>query len=227
MTAEPGTAAVETTATEGRPMRIGIIGAGHIGATLARHFADTGHEVLLANSRGPQTLAALVTLIGDPVRAVRAEEAARFGELVVVAVPYGRTGRLPLRELRSRIVVDTCNYHPDRDGYDVDLERDTTTSSEKLRAATRARVVKAFNTLYWEDLRDHARPPGSPDRLAVPLAGDDEEAKAVVWDLVDEIGFDPVDAGRLGPGGRRLQPGSAVHTTGLSAPRINALLHTG
>jgi 8-hydroxy-5-deazaflavin:NADPH oxidoreductase len=206
-------------------MRIGIIGAGHIGSTLARHFAGIGHEVTIANSRGPETLQGVVAQIDGPVRPVHAAEAARFGQLAIVAIPYGRIGELPAAELRDKVVIDTCNYYPDRDGHDPELDEDRTTSSEKLRAATGANVVKAFNAIYWENLRDRGRPKGDPERLAIPLSGDDEEAKAVVSGLIRDIGFDPVNAGRLGGGGRKHQPGSAVYAAELSAAQLDALLH--
>src|SRR4051794_20298018 len=141
-------------------MRIGIIGAGHIGATLAKLFAGIGHEVALANSREPETLKGLISQLDGSVEAVTAKEAARFGQLVVVSVPYGRINELPAAELRDKVVIDTCNYYPERDGHDAELDQDTTTSSEKLRAATGADVVKAFNAVFWENLRDRGRPKG-------------------------------------------------------------------
>lgn len=206
-------------------MRIGIIGAGHIGSTLGKHFADIGHEVVLANSRGPETLRALVEEIGGPIRAGTAQEAARFGEVVVVSIPYGRYRELPAAELRDKVVVDTTNYYPERDGHDPDLDRDVTTSSEKIQAFTGADVVKAFNAMYWETLRDRGRLKGDPERLAIPISGADEEAKAVVAGLIRDIGFDPVDAGWLGAGGRKHQPGSRVYGSELSRAETSALFH--
>ncbi|NGO11900.1 NAD(P)-binding domain-containing protein [Streptomyces sp. HC44] len=206
-------------------MRIGIIGAGRVGSTLATHLAGIGHEVAIANSRGPETLKDLVSRISGPIRAVTAEEAARFGQLVVVAIPYGRIDELPVAELRDKVVVDTCNYYPERDGHDPDLDEDRTTSSEKLRALTGADLIKAFNAIHWENLRDRGRPKGDPHRLAIPLSGDDEEAKAVVAGLIRDIGFNPVDAGYLGRGGRRHQPGSAAFSAELSAAEMDALVH--
>jgi predicted dinucleotide-binding enzyme len=206
-------------------VRIGIIGAGHIGSTLARHFAGIGHDVAIANSRGPETLGALVGEIGGPIRAVTAAEAAAFGEVVVVSVPYGHYRDLPADALDRKVVIDTCNYYPERDGHDAELDDGSTTSSEKIRAFTGADVVKAFNAIYWENLRDKGRPPGDPDRLAIPISGADEEAKAVVAGLIRDIGFDPVDAGPLGEGGRKHQPGSRVYTAELSASELEALLH--
>nr|WP_268240575.1 NAD(P)-binding domain-containing protein [Streptomyces camponoticapitis] len=207
-------------------MRIGIIGAGRIGSTLARHFAGIGHEVALANSRGPETLAELVASIDGPVRAVTAAEAARFGQVVVVAIPYGHIGDLPLAELRDKVVIDTGNYSPGRDEHEPDLDDDSTTSSEKLRNATDSNLVKAFNSIFWEVLRDRGRPKGDPERLAIPISGDDEEAVAVVAGLIRDIGFDPVNAGHLGGGGRKHQPGTDVYAAKLSATELDARLHS-
>ncbi len=206
-------------------MRIGIIGAGRIGSTLARHFAGIGNEVAIANSRGPQTLQDLVAGIDGQIHAATAREAAEFGDLVVVSIPFGRYRELPVEELRGKVVIDTCNYYPSRDGHFADLDDDATTSSEKLQQFTGADVVKAFNAIYSENLRDRARPPGHPDRLAIPLSGDDDGAKGVVAQLVRDIGFDPVDAGTLAPGGRKHQPGSDVYTAELSADEADHLLH--
>lgn len=206
-------------------VRIGIIGAGRIGSTLARHFTAIGYDVALANSRGPDTLADLVADIGGPIRAVTAEEAARFGEAVVVSIPYGRYQELPTEPLRGKVVMDTCNYYPERDGHDPELDGDATTSSEKIQAHTGANLVKAFNAIYWENLRDHARPQGATDRVAIPLSGNDEEAKAAVAGLIRDIGFDAVDAGHLGEGGRKHQPGSRVYATEMSSAETSALLH--
>jgi predicted dinucleotide-binding enzyme len=206
-------------------MRIGIIGAGHIGSTLARHFAAVGHEVAIANSRGPETLAGLTAGIGGGVRAVTAAEAAGFGEIAVVSIPYGRIGELPRAGLSGKIVVDTCNYYPQRDGHEADLDDGSTTSSEKVREATGGDVVKAFNAIFWENLRDRGRPEGDPERLAIPLSGDDAKAKTVVAGLIREIGFDPVDAGPLAAGGRKHQPGTDVYTAELPAADMAAVLH--
>ncbi|MFD5897819.1 NADPH-dependent F420 reductase [Streptomyces sp. NPDC060366] len=207
-------------------MRIGIIGAGRIGSTLARHFAGIGHEVALANSRGPETLAELVAGIDGPIRAVTAEEAGRFGQVVVVSVPYGHLRDLPLSELRDKVVIDTGNYYPERDGHEPDLDDDSTTSSEKVRAATDSNLVKAFNSIYWETLRDRGRPKGDPARLAIAISGDDEEAVAVVAGLIRDIGFDPVNAGHLGGGGRKHQAGSPLYGVELSAGELDARLHS-
>lgn len=206
-------------------MRIGIIGAGRIGSTLARHFAGIGHDVALANSRGPETLAELVAGIDGRVRAVGADEAARFGQVVVVSIPYGRVGELPTTELRDKVLVDTCNYYPERDGHEADLDDDSTTSSEKVRALTDSNLVKAFNAIRSDVLRDRGRPKGDTARLAIPVSGDDEEAVAVVAGLIRDIGFDPVNAGHLGGGGRKHQPGTDVYAVELTAKDLDERLH--
>lgn len=206
-------------------MRIGIIGAGRIGSTLARHFTRVGHEVALSNSRGPHTLTDLVNEIGGSIRATTAVEAAEFGQIVVVSIPYGRYPELPTAQLRGKVVIDTCNYFPERDGHDPELDADDTTSSEKLKAFTGSNLVKAFNAITWQNLRDHGRPKGDPDRVAIPVAGTDWEAKTVVSGLIRDIGFDPIDAGDLGRGGRKHQPDSHVFTAELSAREMDALLH--
>ncbi|WP_377269996.1 NADPH-dependent F420 reductase [Peterkaempfera sp. SMS 1(5)a] len=206
-------------------MRIGIIGAGHIGGTLARQFVRIGHDVVISNSRGPETLRELVAEVGGGARAVTAEEAVAFGQVVVVAIPYGRYRELPTGGLEGKVVVDTCNYYPERDGNDPELDSGVVTSSERIRDHLGdADLVKAFNAIFWENLRDRGRPKGDPDRLGIPLSGADEEAKAVVAGLIRDMGFDPVDAGFLRQGGRKHQPGTKVYGVELSADEIAALL---
>ena len=147
-------------------MRIGIIGAGHIGGTLARHFVDVGHEVAVSNSRGPETLAGLVEELGGRAQAMTAAEAARFGELVIISVPFGRYRELPTEAVAGKVVIDTNNYYPQRDGHFEELDSDRTTSSELLQAhLPGARVVKAFNAILWTRLRDDG-PPVTPSASA-------------------------------------------------------------
>jgi predicted dinucleotide-binding enzyme len=208
-------------------MKIGIIGAGHIGSTLARHFVRIGHDAVISNSREPETLAGLVDEIGGGLRAVTAREAAEFGQVVVVSIPYGRYKELPADALKDKVVIDTCNYYPERDGQDPDLDNDSTTSSEKIRAHTDSDLVKAFNAIHWKHLRDRGRDKGDPDRLAIPLSGTDTEAKAVIAGLIRDIGFDPVDAGDIGRGGRSHQPGSRLYGAEMSAHEMNDLLRAG
>jgi EmrB/QacA subfamily drug resistance transporter len=196
--------------TNGDRMRIGIIGSGQIGATAAALLTNAGHEVALSNSRGPESLLAEVQRLGANARAVTPAEAAVFGDVVLLAVPFGRYGQLPVQELAGRVVVDATNYYPERDG-DVGGLGNGQTSSELIAGLLpRSRVVKALNTLNYARLRDEARPAGTPGRLAVPHAGDDPEAKALVSSLIDAMGFDPIDTGSLVEGGRRQQPGSVL-----------------
>ncbi len=197
-------------------MRIGIIGTGHIGGTLARHFVAAGHEVAVSNSRGPETLASFVEELGGGAQALTAAEAGGFGEVVVVSVPFGRYRELPTDGVAAKVVIDTNNYYPQRDGHFEELDSDRFTSSELLQAhLSGARVVKAFNAILWTRLRDDGRPAGDGERLGIPISGDDEEAKRTVAELIDQIGFDPVDAGTLAEGGRKHQPGTAAYTEGL------------
>jgi 8-hydroxy-5-deazaflavin:NADPH oxidoreductase len=189
-------------------MRIGVVGGGHIGATAARLFAAAGHEVAVANSRGPETLAGLVGELGDRARAETVEGAAEFGEVVLVAIPFVSYTDLPAAQLTGKIVIDAGNYYPNRDGHNAALDADEATSSELLaEQLPDARVVKAFNTLYWEHLRDNGAQSAGAERRALFLAGDDQDAKDRVGALIEDIGYAPVDTGSLAVGGRRLQPG--------------------
>jgi 8-hydroxy-5-deazaflavin:NADPH oxidoreductase len=194
-------------------------------ATLAGHFVRAEHEVAVSNSRGPDTLGNLVAELGAGARALTAEEAAGFGEVVVVSVPFGRYRELPAGGLGGKVVVDTNNYFPGRDGHLDELDGDSTSSSELLQGhLAGARVVKAFNAIQWESLRDLGRPSGDPARVGIPISGDDEEAKRVVAKLVDEIGFDAVDAGTLAEGGRKHQPGSPLFAANLPSAELRARL---
>ena len=193
-------------------MRIGIIGSGHIGGTLAGLLTRAGHEVALANSRGPATLADAVAELGPRARAVTVSEAAAFGDVVVVAIPFGRYADLPPEPLSGRIVVDATNYYPQRDGSIEPLDAGRTTSSELLAGRLPgARLVKAFNTIHFAQLRDDGGSGDISQRRAIFIAGDDPEAKAVVAGLIEEIGFGAVDTGALPEGGARQQPGTAIY----------------
>ena len=189
-------------------MRIGIIGAGNIGHALAVRFAAAGHQVMISNSRGPDTLTAVVASIQGDVRAGTVPEAARFGEVVAVAIPLRAIRDLPPDPFAGKVVVDANNYFPQRDGHIPELDADQTTSSELLASLLPgATVVKAFNTVFFQRLLDDSLQ-GLPteDRLEIPVAGDDAKAKWTVIDLIDQIGFNGVDVGTLAEG-RRLQPG--------------------
>src|SRR4051794_1762582 len=208
-------------------MDIGIIGAGKIGQAAATRLVAAGHRVMLANSRGPQTLGDVVAALGPAARAGTAEEAAAFGDVVLVAVPLAAVEALPAGALAGRVVIDANNYYPQRDGRIEELERGELGSSELLaRTVPGARVVKAFNTIYFERLRDEGRPAGAAGRLAVPYAGDDAEAKALVAALIDEMGFDAVDNGTLAAG-RRHQPGTPVYNQPLDAAGVRSALAAG
>jgi predicted dinucleotide-binding enzyme len=206
-------------------VRIGIAGAGRIGGTLAGHFVRAGHEVAVSNSRGPETLRDLVEELGEGAQAMTVEDAARFGEVVVVSVPLGRYRELPADAFAGKIVVDTNNYYPQRDGHFEELDSDRTTSSELLQEHLKgARVVKAFNATRWDHLRDDGRPAGDPERIGIPMSGDDEQAKQTVAGLIDEIGFDAIDAGTLAEGGRKHQPGAAAFAANWTTAELRTRL---
>lgn len=204
-------------------MRIGIIGSGNIGGTSAALLARAGHEVVIANRRGPDSLAELVASIGPGARAGTVDDAAA-ADVVLVAIPLGARDTLPSTAFDGRVVVDAMNYYPARDGGVPELDAGTSGSSELVAAGLPgARVVKALNTIWSERLRTEGRPAGDPSRLAVPIAGDDPTAKAVVTGLLDEMGFDAVDAGSLRDG-RRQQPGTPVYNAPLTADGVRAAL---
>lgn len=195
-------------------MKIGIIGSGHIGGTLTRRFQDLGHDVTVANSRGPETLNGLARETGATAGTV--EEAAA-GDVVVIAIPVRAVPDLPAEAFRDKVVVDANNYYPQRDGHIDPLDDKSLTSSrwtaERLPGA---KVVKVFNNIKSGHLLSHGRPAGDPGRIALPVAGDDEDAKRTVMSLVDELGFDPVDAGTLDESWRQ-QPGMPVYGTDRDA----------
>jgi predicted dinucleotide-binding enzyme len=208
-------------------MRIGIIGSGQVGTATARLFVATGHVVAIANSRGPHTLTELVGSLGERARAATAEQVADFGEMVVVAIPFGRYRQLPADHLAGRIVADATNYYPARDGNIPALDSDQTTSSQLLACRLDgASVVKVFNTMYAGTLESGGRPDAPLEqRLALYVAADDAEAKRVVTGLVEQIGFAPVDTGSLADS-RRQQPGSAVYGADLRLPEAKAALRS-
>jgi hypothetical protein len=182
---------------------IGLIGAGHIGSQLARLAIANGYDVVLSNSRGPETLSALVAELGPRARATKPADAAQAGDLVVVTVPLKNYRAVPVAPLAGKIVVDTNNYYPQRDGHIPELDDESTTTSELLQAHLPAsKVVKAFNHIYAAELTTHSQPAGTPDRRALVIAGDDKDAKGVVAHLLDQFGFDTVDAGPLKEGWR-------------------------
>jgi predicted dinucleotide-binding enzyme len=206
-------------------MRIGIIGAGNIGGALTRRLTTLGHEVSVANSRGPETLAGFAAETG--AKAVSVPEAARAGEVVVVTIPMKNIPSLP-KDLFAGVpvdvaVVDTANCYPQqRDGKIAAIE-DGLTESRWVERQLGRPVVKAFNNIYAQHLQDHGQSKGSPGRIALPLAGDDPAAKAMVMRLVDELGFDPVDAGGLDESWRQ-QPGSPVYAKDYDAEGVRRAL---
>lgn len=207
-------------------MKIGFIGAGHIGANAARLFAAAGHEAAISNSRGPETLKDLTAELGENVRAVTPEEAAEFGDVVFVSIPFGKYKDLPAEALKGKLVIDSNNYYPDRDGHYPELDEGTTTSSELLADHLKgARIVKAFNTIWFEHLKSQGNTDLAPeDRRAIFIGGDDERAKETVAKLIDDIGFAAVDTGTLAEGGRRQQPGSAVYNKDLKPEEAEIIL---
>jgi predicted dinucleotide-binding enzyme len=207
-------------------MKIGIIGAGNIGATAAKLFVQAGHEVAISNSRGPESLKGLVAELGNKAKAVSIEEAARFGDVVLVSIPFGKYKSLPADALKGKIVVDANNYYPSRDGNFSELDQGKTTSSELLaQHLPGARIVKAFNTIQFGHLKSqgNTRLPVE-DRRAIFIAVDDAEAKQIVWRLIEEIGFAPVDTGSLHEGGKIQQPGSPIYDKELTANQAQLVL---
>jgi predicted dinucleotide-binding enzyme len=182
---------------------IGFIGSGHIGSTVARLAVDAGHDVALSNSRGPETLHDLVAELGPHARAATPEEAGAAGDLVVLTIPFAALHDVPAEPLRGKVVIDTCNYYPQRDGQVAELDDDSTTSSELVqRHLPDSSVVKGFNNISYVHLGALARPSGSPDRSVIAIAGDDGDAKAQVTAFLDSIGYDAYDAGSLAEGWR-------------------------
>jgi len=205
-------------------MKIGIIGAGMIGATLARRWVTLGHEVVIANSRGPDTLRQLAAELG--AAPVTVAEAARSGELVVVTIPERAVVDLP-KDLFAGVpagvvVIDTGNYYPSRDGSIPAIEKGLPESAWVGEQLGRP-VIKAFNTIYFKSLLEKGTPQGTPGRVAIPVAGDASDARAKVMRLVDELGFDPVDAGGIEESWRQ-QPGTPVYTKDFDAQRTKEAL---
>lgn len=206
-------------------MKIGIIGAGNIGGTLARRLTTLGHNVSVANSRGPQTLARLATETG--AKAVTVADAPRGADLVIVTIPEKNIPSLSASLFAgmpaSMVVVDTGNYYPQqRDGRIDEIEAGTP-ESRWVQQQLRQPVVKAFNNIYAQHLNELGKPAGTPARIALPIAGDDDRAKGIVLRLIDELGFDGVDAGGLDESWRQ-QPGTPVYGTDLDAAGVRHAL---
>jgi predicted dinucleotide-binding enzyme len=197
-------------------LNIGILGAGNIGANAAKLFGAAGHQVRIANSRGPKSLEALVAELGPNVRAATPEDAVAFGDVVLLAVPWPhKEDAIPdAGPYDDKIVIDAMN--PYTEDFELEDLGDRTSSEVIKTLVPGAQLVKAFNTLYYKRLAGEGKPSGSKDRLAVFIAGDDAQAKGVVAKLIDEIGFDAVDTGSLAEGGRKQQPGSAIYNVPLT-----------
>ena len=192
---------------------LGIIGAGHIGSQLARLGVANGYDVVISNSRGPETLGGLVAELGQKARAATTAEAAAAGHLEIVTIPLSRIDTLPVDPFAGKVVVDTNNYYPQRDGIVPALEDESTTTSELLQAhLPNARVVKVFNHIYAADLTADGSPAGTPNRRALIVAGDDEAARHAASALLDQFGFDTLDLGPLAEGWRiqRDTPGYGI-----------------
>jgi len=182
---------------------IGLIGAGHIGSQIARLAIAHNYDVVISNSRGPETLLDLVKELGPRARAATPVDAAKAGDIVVVTVPLKNYRSVPVEALAGKIVVDTNNYYPQRDGQIPELDNESTTTAELLQAhLPKSKVVKAFNHIYAGELTKHGQPAGIPNRRALVIAGNDASAKATVTRMLDAFGFDTVDAGPLEEGWR-------------------------
>jgi predicted dinucleotide-binding enzyme len=195
-------------------MRIGVIGSGHIGGAVGERLVQAGHDVAIANTRGVDGVRETAERIGAQPATI--EDAAGYGDVVFEAIPFGAYGSLPADALKGKVVVDASNYYPGRDGPMDEVENGTPSSRLIADHLGGARVVKAFNTIMASRIRDEYKPAGDPGRLAIPIAGDDDDAKRLVTQLVDDIGFDAVDAGTLEQSSRQ-EPGTPV-----SGPALNA-----
>lgn len=203
---------------------IGFIGSGNIGSAIARAAIARGDEVVLSNSRGPETLAQLVSELGEHARAATPAEAAAAGDLVVVTVPFHAVNDLPVEPFLGKIVMDTNNYYPQRDGVSDEIESGAITVSGVLqRHLVDARVVKAFNHIQAPQIISTATPSGTPGRRALAIAGDDEHAKRAVADFIDGIGFDVVDVGPLSESWR-IDAGTPGYGPELTAAELEAAL---
>ena len=199
-------------------MKIGIIGSGNIGATAAKLFVNAGHEVAIGNSRGPESLTSVVNSIGANIKAKSVEDAIKFGEVILLAIPWRkRQELLPASELfDSKIVIDAMN--PYSENFELIDLGNSNSSEEVLKQIPSSRLVKAFNTIYYEHLSTKGNPNApKEDRFAIFVAGDDTDAKATVSKLIEDIGFAAVDTGSLKEGGRKQQPGSPIYNNPMTA----------
>lgn len=203
-------------------MEIGIIGSGMVGSTLAGHLTALGHKVKIANSRGPESLGEIADKTG--ATAVTVEKAAGVKDIIIVAVPPTALEKLPVAILAATkaIIVDAGNYYPSRDGENIDLERGLTDSEWTAKVLGHA-VIKAFNNILSTSLASKSKPEGSPERIAISVAGDQEEHKQTVQALINEIGFDAIDGGLLSKSWRQ-QPGTPAYCQDLDKESLAAAL---
>lgn len=203
-------------------MNISIIGAGFVGRAVAKLAIQAGHRVMVSNSRGPQTLFSLKPMMGCEIGT--ATQAASFGDIVVIAVPLTAIGQLPVAELAGKPVIDAVNYYPERDGQVIELEQQTTTTSEYLAGfLPQSKITKAFNAIRMTDLESDGLPAGDPARRALPLAGNDAPTKSLIITLYDAFGFDAVDAGALSEGWR-FQRGMPSYCVPMTKSELKGVL---
>jgi predicted dinucleotide-binding enzyme len=205
-------------------MKIGFIGSGNIGSIVARKAIAAGHTVIMSNSRGPETLSDLIGALGPNASAATAQQAAEQGELVVVTIPLKDLKDVPVAPLAGKVIIDTMNYYPERDGQIAALDSGDTTTSEMTAAhLPQSKVVKAFNSIHAEEIGSAAKPKGDPARRALPVASDDAPAKAVVTDLIEAFGFDVLDAGHLHEG-FRYENGTPAYGARVNLAELKELL---
>lgn len=215
---------ISTETVEKNMTTLGLIGSGNIGSSLAKLAVNNGYQVVLSNSRGPESLKELVEALGPNARAATPAEAAAAGDLVVVTVPLKAYQEVPVEPLANKIVIDTNNYYPQRDGHIAELDSEVTTVSELLQKhLPSSSVVKAFNNIAAPDLGTDGTPAGTEGRRALPIAGDDEAAKQTVTDLINLFGFDVVDAGALSEGWR-FQRDTAAYVSSFTVPTLREAL---
>lgn len=203
---------------------LGLIGSGNIGSAVAGLAIAAGHDVVLSNSRGPETLAELVAALGPKAFAGTAEEAAERGDIVVVTIPLKAYRSVPVAPLAGKVVIDTNNYYPQRDGHIADIDDGSTTSAALLQAhLPQSTVVKAFNHIRSSELPTDGRPAGAPGRRALVIASDDTGAKATVTELLDSFGYDVVDVGTLADSWR-IEPGQPAYGPALDTAAMTTAL---
>ena len=203
-------------------MKIGIVGAGFIARAVASAAIRCGHQVMVSNTRTPDTLFSLTGTIG--CEAGTPEDAAAYGDIVLIAIPLKNYKSIPVAPLEGKVVLDANNYYPARDGHIIELDQNLITTSELVaRHLPRSKVVKAFNAIQAADIDSGGLPAGDPGRRALPIAGDDEEAKRLVAELLDQLGFDVVDAGSLHEGWR-FQKDTPAYCVPLGAAELHAAL---